>query len=107
MKMRALMSYHEIKHCRMKRIKSKRLFEVFKREYVWYRYVSIRFHRIQRKRQQLAAARNSEPSPKVIEKAKKLRAKVHACTYTLVMYMYMYIFCTHVYCTYTVCRFRH
>lgn len=36
MKMRALMSYHEIKHRRMKRIKSKRLFEVFKCEYVWY-----------------------------------------------------------------------
>ena len=54
--------------------------------YVWYQYVSIRFHRIQRKRQQLAAARNSEPSPEVIEKAKKLRAKVHVHVHVYFLY---------------------
>ena len=52
---------------------------------------------MQRKRQQLAAARNSELSPQVIEKAKKLRAKVH------VNYMYMYT----VQYTCTVYSFRH
>ena len=74
--MRALMSYHAIKHRRMKRIKSKRSLGCACVCVCVLLMSSIRFHRIQRKRQQLTAARNSEPSPEVIEKAKKLRAKV-------------------------------